>query len=130
MKIAKYGRKGTLRQTVALPLLLPVGFYRGIDESYHTYRRWQVLRHLFQHGKCIPSYETSLERTRTTIFMPSKGCQGLKTRKEANYEQSSIRDFGGNPMHDNQWGYGNFSPQARSYEHNFYDCYEGKRFGT
>ncbi|KAI5676631.1 hypothetical protein M9H77_07581 [Catharanthus roseus] len=33
-------------------------------------------------------------------------------------------------MHDNQWGYGNFSPHARSYVNNFYDCYEGIRFGT
>ncbi|KAI5652886.1 hypothetical protein M9H77_30073 [Catharanthus roseus] len=29
-----------------------------------------------------------------------------------------------------QWGYGNFSPLARSYEHNSYDCYEGNRLGT
>ncbi|KAI5663933.1 hypothetical protein M9H77_23256 [Catharanthus roseus] len=27
-------------------------------------------------------------------------------------------------------GYGNFSPHARSYEHNFHDCYEGNRVGT
>ncbi|KAI5664547.1 hypothetical protein M9H77_23870 [Catharanthus roseus] len=82
----------------------------------------RVLRHLCQHGRCVPSYATnatSLERTRTTIFMPSKGCQGLKMRKEPNYEKSSRRDFSGHPMHDNEWGYGNFSPQARSYEHIF-----------
>ncbi|KAI5668388.1 hypothetical protein M9H77_18241 [Catharanthus roseus] len=33
-------------------------------------------------------------------------------------------------MHDNQREYDNFSSHARSYEHNFYDCYEGNRFGT
>ncbi|KAI5681064.1 hypothetical protein M9H77_02291 [Catharanthus roseus] len=27
-------------------------------------------------------------------------------------------------------GYGNFSPHARFYEHNSYDCYEGNRLGT
>ncbi|KAI5664564.1 hypothetical protein M9H77_23887 [Catharanthus roseus] len=46
----------------------------------------QVLRHLCQHGRCIPLYATnatSLERTRTTIFVPSKGrkkrAQPIKT---------------------------------------------------
>ncbi|KAI5671335.1 hypothetical protein M9H77_11699 [Catharanthus roseus] len=33
-------------------------------------------------------------------------------------------------MHNNQWGYGNFSPHARSYEHNSYDYYEGSRLGA
>ncbi|KAI5662307.1 hypothetical protein M9H77_21630 [Catharanthus roseus] len=27
-------------------------------------------------------------------------------------------------------GYGNFSPYTRTYEHNYYDCYKGNRFGT
>ncbi|KAI5653874.1 hypothetical protein M9H77_31061 [Catharanthus roseus] len=30
-------------------------------------------------------------------------------------------------MHDNQWGYGNFSSHARSYEHNSYACYKSNR---
>ncbi|KAI5663928.1 hypothetical protein M9H77_23251 [Catharanthus roseus] len=33
-------------------------------------------------------------------------------------------------MHDNQLGYGNFSPHARSYEPNSYDCYESNRLGA
>ncbi|KAI5663073.1 hypothetical protein M9H77_22396 [Catharanthus roseus] len=54
----KYGRKGTLPLT--------------------------VLRHLFEHGRCVPSSATnaiSLKRIGTTIFMPSKGCKGLKKRR-------------------------------------------------
>ncbi|KAI5652961.1 hypothetical protein M9H77_30148 [Catharanthus roseus] len=61
---------------------------------------------------------------------PTKGVKDLKREEEANYEQSSGRDLGGHSAHDNQWRYGNFSPPARSYEHNFYDCYEGNRFRT
>ncbi|KAI5681296.1 hypothetical protein M9H77_02523 [Catharanthus roseus] len=44
----------------------------------------KVLRHLFQHGRCVPSCAmnaTSLERIRTTIFISSKGCEGLKKRR-------------------------------------------------
>ncbi|KAI5653447.1 hypothetical protein M9H77_30635 [Catharanthus roseus] len=33
-------------------------------------------------------------------------------------------------MHNNPLGYGNFSPPARSYEHNSYDCYESNRLGA
>ncbi|KAI5667949.1 hypothetical protein M9H77_17802 [Catharanthus roseus] len=29
-----------------------------------------------------------------------------------------------------QWGSGNFSPYARLYEHNSYDCYDGNRLET
>ncbi|KAI5653127.1 hypothetical protein M9H77_30314 [Catharanthus roseus] len=60
----------------------------------------------------------------------ARGVKDLKRVEEANYEQSSGRDFGEHIMHANQLGYGNFSPHARSYEHNSYDCYEGNRFGT
>ncbi|KAI5666992.1 hypothetical protein M9H77_16845 [Catharanthus roseus] len=59
----------------------------------------------------------------------AKGVNDFKREEETNYEQSSGRYLGGQ-MHDNQWGYGNFSPHARSYDHNFYDCYEANRFGT
>ncbi|KAI5682431.1 hypothetical protein M9H77_03659 [Catharanthus roseus] len=54
----------------------------------------------------------------------------LTREEEAMLEQSSRRNLGGNPMHNNQEGYGNFSPHARSYEHNSYDCYEENRLGT
>ncbi|KAI5658083.1 hypothetical protein M9H77_26876 [Catharanthus roseus] len=33
-------------------------------------------------------------------------------------------------MYNNHWGYGNFSPHDRSYEHNSYDFYEGNILGT
>ncbi|KAI5681182.1 hypothetical protein M9H77_02409 [Catharanthus roseus] len=33
-------------------------------------------------------------------------------------------------MHDNKWEYGDFSPHARSYEHNSYDCYKSNRLGA
>ncbi|KAI5676465.1 hypothetical protein M9H77_07415 [Catharanthus roseus] len=39
------------------------------------------LKHLFQHGRCVPSSvtnATSLERIGTKIFIPSKGFEGLK----------------------------------------------------
>ncbi|KAI5672622.1 hypothetical protein M9H77_12986 [Catharanthus roseus] len=45
-------------------------------------------------------------------------------------EQSSRRNLGEHLMHDNQWGYGNFSPYTRSYEHNSYDCYGNNRLGA
>ncbi|KAI5663955.1 hypothetical protein M9H77_23278 [Catharanthus roseus] len=38
VKMAKYGRKGTLPPTVALPLPLSVGFYRAKLGNSHTYR--------------------------------------------------------------------------------------------
>ncbi|KAI5649468.1 hypothetical protein M9H77_35473 [Catharanthus roseus] len=40
------------------------------------------------------------------------------------------RDFGGYPIYDNQWGYGNFSSHVRSYEPNSYACYESNRLRT
>ncbi|KAI5672803.1 hypothetical protein M9H77_13167 [Catharanthus roseus] len=64
------------------------------------------------------------------MIMPNKGCARLKREDEAILEQSSRRNLGGHFMHNNQWGYGNFSPHARSYEHNSYDCYEGNRLGA
>ncbi|KAI5682103.1 hypothetical protein M9H77_03331 [Catharanthus roseus] len=70
---------------------------------------------------------TSLKRIGTIVIMPSKGCEGLKKRRGSPM-QSSRREFGGHPMHYIQWGYGNFSPRARSYDHNFYVCYEGNKF--
>ncbi|KAI5682079.1 hypothetical protein M9H77_03307 [Catharanthus roseus] len=33
-------------------------------------------------------------------------------------------------MNNSQWGYGNFSPYARSYEYNSYDCYGNNRLGA
>ncbi|KAI5668262.1 hypothetical protein M9H77_18115 [Catharanthus roseus] len=51
----------------------------------------------------------------------AKGVNELKREEEAILEQSNRRNLGGNPMHDNQWGYGSFSSHARSYEHNPYD---------
>ncbi|KAI5681691.1 hypothetical protein M9H77_02919 [Catharanthus roseus] len=60
----------------------------------------------------------------------AKDVKDLKREEETIFEQSSRRDFGGHPMQDNQWGPGNFSSHARSYEHNSYDCYDGNIFGT
>ncbi|KAI5681206.1 hypothetical protein M9H77_02433 [Catharanthus roseus] len=73
----------------------------------------QALKGLYQQLSCLAKGMTHLKREEETIF-----------------EQSSRRDFGGHPMHDTQWGYGNISPQARSYEHDFYYCYKGNRFGS
>ncbi|KAI5649691.1 hypothetical protein M9H77_35696 [Catharanthus roseus] len=51
-----------------------------------TLFNFHILRHIFQHGRCIPSNATdttSLERIGTTIVMPSKGCEGLKKRRRS-----------------------------------------------
>ncbi|KAI5654526.1 hypothetical protein M9H77_31713 [Catharanthus roseus] len=53
-----------------------------------------VLRHLFQHGRCVPSCAmnaTSLEMIGITILISSKRCEGLK--KKGGYEQSNRRDL-------------------------------------
>ncbi|KAI5677712.1 hypothetical protein M9H77_08662 [Catharanthus roseus] len=42
-------------------------------------------------------------------------------------DQSNI---GGHVTSHTQQGYGNFSPYARFYEHNSYDCYESNRLGA
>ncbi|KAI5649979.1 hypothetical protein M9H77_35984 [Catharanthus roseus] len=42
-------------------------------------------------------------------------------------DQSNI---GGHITSHTQWGYYNFSPHARTFEHNSYDCYEGNGLGT
>ncbi|KAI5672060.1 hypothetical protein M9H77_12424 [Catharanthus roseus] len=39
-------------------------------------------------------------------------------------DQSNI---GGHVTSHTQWGYGNFSPHARTFEHNSYNCYVGNR---
>ncbi|KAI5676211.1 hypothetical protein M9H77_07161 [Catharanthus roseus] len=59
-----------------------------------------------------------------------KGVKDLRKEEEAILEQSNRKNHGGHPMRINQRGYCNFSPHDRSYEHNFYDCYEGNRYGT
>ncbi|KAI5663397.1 hypothetical protein M9H77_22720 [Catharanthus roseus] len=64
-----------------------------------------------------------------TILTP-KGVKDLRREEEAIFEQSNRRNLGRHLMHNNQWEYGNFSSHARSYGHNFYDCYEGNRLGT
>ncbi|KAI5661963.1 hypothetical protein M9H77_21286 [Catharanthus roseus] len=77
------------------------------------------LRHLFQYGTRVTSCATnatSLEKIGTTIFMPSKGCEGLKKRRESHLG-TNRRNLGGYPMHNNLWRYCNFSPDTRSYEH-------------
>ncbi|KAI5649382.1 hypothetical protein M9H77_35387 [Catharanthus roseus] len=70
-----------------------------------------------------------LEGLEQQLSCPAEGVKDLRREEEAILEQSSRRNLGGHPMHNNQWGYGNFSPHARSYEHNSYDCYEGNRLG-
>ncbi|KAI5676622.1 hypothetical protein M9H77_07572 [Catharanthus roseus] len=54
----------------------------------------------------------------------------LKEEEDAILEQSSGRNPCGHSMHNIQWAYDNFSPYARSYEHNSYDRYEGNRLGA
>ncbi|KAI5680782.1 hypothetical protein M9H77_02009 [Catharanthus roseus] len=83
-----------------------------IDALHHVQRMQQALKGLEQQFSCL-----------------IKDVKDLKREEEAIFEKSSRRDFGEHPMHDNQWGYGNFSPHARSYEHNCYDGYESNRLG-
>ncbi|KAI5654240.1 hypothetical protein M9H77_31427 [Catharanthus roseus] len=89
------------------PLPAPLGKH---DTSTHnrSYPTVAALKGLKQQSSCL-----------------AKCVKDLKREKEASFEQSSRRDFGEHPMHDNQWGYGNFAPHARSY-----DCDEGNRFRT
>ncbi|KAI5676624.1 hypothetical protein M9H77_07574 [Catharanthus roseus] len=54
----------------------------------------------------------------------TKDVGDLKREEEAILEQSSRRNIGVHPMHNDQWAYGNFSPFVRSYEYNFNDCYK------
>ncbi|KAI5683694.1 hypothetical protein M9H77_04922 [Catharanthus roseus] len=83
-------------------------YFNMEDEFHHMQRMQQALKGLKQQPSCL-----------------AKGVKDLKREEEASFEQSSRRDFGEHPMHDNQWGYSNFSPRARSY-----DCNEGNIFGT
>ncbi|KAI5672625.1 hypothetical protein M9H77_12989 [Catharanthus roseus] len=68
-----------------------------------------------------------IEGLEQQISCLAKDVGDLKRDEEAIFEQSSIRNLGGHSTHNNQWGYGNFSPYDRSYEHNSYDCYGNKR---
>ncbi|KAI5672206.1 hypothetical protein M9H77_12570 [Catharanthus roseus] len=86
---------------------------RFLTHLYHMEEVFQSLKRLEQQFSCL-----------------GKDVKHLKREEEVICEQNSIRDFGGPPMHDNQWGYGSFSSHASSYEHNFYDFYEGNIFGT
>ncbi|KAI5681378.1 hypothetical protein M9H77_02605 [Catharanthus roseus] len=72
----------------------------------------------------------ALEGLEQQLSYLAKGVKDLRRKEETILEQSSRRNLGGHPMHNNQWGYCNFSPHARSYERNSYDCYEGKRVRT
>ncbi|KAI5652991.1 hypothetical protein M9H77_30178 [Catharanthus roseus] len=60
----------------------------------------------------------------------AKGVMDLRREEEAILEQSSRRNLGGYPMHNNQLGYGNFSSHGRSYELNSYECCESNRLET
>ncbi|KAI5677424.1 hypothetical protein M9H77_08374 [Catharanthus roseus] len=44
-----------------------------------------------------------------------------------NRDQSNIREH---TTSHTQWGYGNFSPQGGTFEHNSYDCYKCNRLGA
>ncbi|KAI5653021.1 hypothetical protein M9H77_30208 [Catharanthus roseus] len=79
--------------------------------------------------KDLRHVQQALEGMEQQLSCLAKDVKDLKGEEEAIFEQSSRRDFGGYPMQDNQWGYGKFSSYARSYAHNFYDCYEGNIFG-
>ncbi|KAI5683073.1 hypothetical protein M9H77_04301 [Catharanthus roseus] len=74
--------------------------------------------------------QQALEELEQQLSCLAKGVKDLRREEEAILEQSSRRNLGGHPMHNKQWGYGNFSPHARSYEHNSYDYYEGNRLGA
>ncbi|KAI5683011.1 hypothetical protein M9H77_04239 [Catharanthus roseus] len=101
--MAKSWKRAALLLAVALGLQSPVGFCwhnsKGMsttaDSRFHSTVAGRsekgislcaVLMHLFQHERCIPSCATnatSLERFGTTIFMPSKGCEGPKKRRRS-----------------------------------------------
>ncbi|KAI5667464.1 hypothetical protein M9H77_17317 [Catharanthus roseus] len=93
----------------------------------------QVLGHLFQHGRCVhhvQRIQKALKALEQQFSCLAKDVKDLNREEEANYEQSNRRHIVGHPMHDNQWGYGNFSPHTRSYEPNYYDCYESNKLGA
>ncbi|KAI5650514.1 hypothetical protein M9H77_36519 [Catharanthus roseus] len=90
--MGKSWKRATLPPTVDPALPSPVGFYQHnsegmtptADDRFHPNVTGRFLRHIFQHRRCIPSCAMnaiSLERIGTTIFMPSKGCEGLKKRR-------------------------------------------------
>ncbi|KAI5663381.1 hypothetical protein M9H77_22704 [Catharanthus roseus] len=86
-KMAKSCKGATIPPTQAPGLPSSVGFCLhnsgSVTPTTDTLPS-PVLRHLFQHGRCVPSCATnatSLERIGTTIFMPSKGCERPKTRR-------------------------------------------------
>ncbi|KAI5681041.1 hypothetical protein M9H77_02268 [Catharanthus roseus] len=74
--------------------------------------------------------QQALEGLEQRLSCLVKGVKDLKREEEAFLEQSSRRNLGGHSMHYNQWAYGNFSPYAKYYEHNSYDCFEGNRLGA
>ncbi|KAI5663711.1 hypothetical protein M9H77_23034 [Catharanthus roseus] len=45
-------------------------------------------------------------------------------------EHRDQSNTGGHFTSHTQWGYGNFSPHARSYEHNSNNCYDGNKLGA
>ncbi|KAI5667725.1 hypothetical protein M9H77_17578 [Catharanthus roseus] len=80
----------------------------------------------------FPSFVTNfaIEGLDQQLSCLAKDVGDLKREEEAILEQRSRSNLGGHLMHNNQWAYGNFSPHARTYEHNSYDFYEGNRFGA
>ncbi|KAI5681750.1 hypothetical protein M9H77_02978 [Catharanthus roseus] len=85
-----------------------------IEDEFHNVQRMQ---------KAIEGLEQQLSCV-------AKSVGDLKREEEAILEQSSRRNLGGHSMHNNQWGYGNFSPYDRSYERNSYDCYGNNALGA
>ncbi|KAI5652892.1 hypothetical protein M9H77_30079 [Catharanthus roseus] len=77
-----------------------------------------------------PPRPQALEGLGQQLSCLAKTVNDLRRKEEAILEQSNRRILGGHLMHNNQWGYGNFSSHARTLEHKFYDCYEGNRLGT
>ncbi|KAI5653087.1 hypothetical protein M9H77_30274 [Catharanthus roseus] len=67
----------------------------------------------------VQRMQQALKGLKQQLSCLAKGVKDLKGEERANYEQISGRDLGGHSMHDSQLGYGNFSPHARSSEHNF-----------
>ncbi|KAI5649626.1 hypothetical protein M9H77_35631 [Catharanthus roseus] len=81
-------------------------------------------------GEDLCHVQQALQGIEQQLSRLAKDVKDLKREEETIFEQSSRRDFGGHPTQDNQWGYGNFSSHARSYEHNSHNSYEGNRFET
>ncbi|KAI5682758.1 hypothetical protein M9H77_03986 [Catharanthus roseus] len=132
-KMAKSWKGATLPLAVAPSLLSLVGFCRHNSEDmtprfYPTVAGFKTYNSNMEED--LRHVQQALEGLEQQLSCLAKGVKDLKREKETILEQSSKRNLGRHRMHDNQWGYGNFSAHARSYEHNSYNCYESNRLGA